>query len=112
MLTRRGLLAVLAGAVVDPERLIWRPGTKLISIPRPRVVIAEELEVIYVRPVLGAIANAIERELAAGLAHVFPPPPVLVVSHRVARDLAALASEPGVYTGRLGHRLDLTKRPV
>jgi hypothetical protein len=31
--TRRALLAVLAGAVIDPEKLPWKPG-KLISIPK------------------------------------------------------------------------------
>lgn len=34
-MTRRALLAVLAGAALDPERLLWQPG-KFISIPRPK----------------------------------------------------------------------------
>jgi hypothetical protein len=35
--TRRGFLAALAaGFVIDPERLLWVPGKKLISIPKPR----------------------------------------------------------------------------
>ena len=34
-MTRRVLFAVLAGAVLDPERLLWRPGARLISIPTP-----------------------------------------------------------------------------
>ncbi len=34
-MTRRALLSLLAGAALDPERLLWRPGAKLISIPRP-----------------------------------------------------------------------------
>jgi hypothetical protein len=33
---RRGFLAMLAGAALDPERLLWVPGRKLISIPTPR----------------------------------------------------------------------------
>ena len=33
-LTRRGLIGLLAGAALDPERLLWKPG-KLISIPKP-----------------------------------------------------------------------------
>ena len=40
-MNRRGLFAVLAGAVaaaVDPERLLWIPGRKLISIPKPATV--------------------------------------------------------------------------
>jgi hypothetical protein len=33
---RRGFLAALAGAfVADPERALWVPGQKLISIPSP-----------------------------------------------------------------------------
>jgi hypothetical protein len=34
MLTRRALLAAFSGAALDPERLLWQPGAKLISIPR------------------------------------------------------------------------------
>lgn len=37
MLNRRGFLAALAGGAAvaaDPERLLWRKGAKLISIPR------------------------------------------------------------------------------
>jgi hypothetical protein len=38
-MNRRGFLgfmgAAIAGATLDPERLLWRPNTKLISIPRP-----------------------------------------------------------------------------
>ncbi|MGD0012803.1 MAG: hypothetical protein ABSD56_00025 [Bryobacteraceae bacterium] len=45
-MNRRGFFAVLAGvaatAVLDPERLLWVPGKKLISIPRPRLTIAFE----------------------------------------------------------------------
>ena len=32
-MNRRGFLAVLAAAAADPERLLWTPGAKLISIP-------------------------------------------------------------------------------
>jgi len=36
MINRRGFLASLAAAVfADPERLLWRPGAKTISIPKP-----------------------------------------------------------------------------
>ncbi len=36
-LSRRGLLGMLAGAMVmDPEKLLWVPGKKLISIPKPK----------------------------------------------------------------------------
>lgn len=40
-MTRRKLFRTLAGSVagmaLDPERLLWRPGAKLISIPKPRL---------------------------------------------------------------------------
>ncbi len=39
-MNRRGFLGILgaaiAGATLDPERLLWEPGKKLISIPKPR----------------------------------------------------------------------------
>ena len=34
-MNRRLFLASLTGLVVDPERLLWTPGKKLISIPPP-----------------------------------------------------------------------------
>jgi hypothetical protein len=36
-LSRRSLLGLLAASVVDPERLLWVSGKKLISIPKPRL---------------------------------------------------------------------------
>jgi hypothetical protein len=40
-MNRRGFLGLLAGvaagAVLDPEKLLWVPGRKLISIPPPAV---------------------------------------------------------------------------
>jgi hypothetical protein len=34
-MTRRSLFGILAAAVaIDPERLLWAPGKKLISIPK------------------------------------------------------------------------------
>jgi hypothetical protein len=34
-MNRRGFITtLLAGAVLDPERLLWTPGKKLISIPQ------------------------------------------------------------------------------
>jgi hypothetical protein len=32
-MNRRAFIAALTGAVLDPERLIWQPGRKTISIP-------------------------------------------------------------------------------
>ncbi len=37
-MTRRGLIGALLGAAtMDPERLLWVPGAKVISIPKPVV---------------------------------------------------------------------------
>jgi hypothetical protein len=37
-LNRRSFLAILAaGLALDPERMLWLPGKKLISIPKPRL---------------------------------------------------------------------------
>ncbi|MES2136627.1 MAG: hypothetical protein V4502_06155 [Pseudomonadota bacterium] len=37
-MNRRGFLASIAAALVlDPERALWVPGRKLISVPAPRV---------------------------------------------------------------------------
>jgi hypothetical protein len=49
--TRRGFLGALiagaAAAAVDPERLLWVPGRKLISVPKPRVVFVEYVELTF-----------------------------------------------------------------
>jgi hypothetical protein len=46
--SRRGFLgllgAVAAGAVIDPERALWIPGRRLISIPRERVLYTQHYE--------------------------------------------------------------------
>jgi hypothetical protein len=40
---RRGFLGALFGAaVLDPERLLWVPGQKMISIPAPRMVTPDD----------------------------------------------------------------------
>lgn len=50
--TRRGFLAAMAGAfVVDPERALWVPGKRTISIPKDLNVEAE-LERSYREAVL------------------------------------------------------------
>lgn len=37
-MNRRGFLSTLAaGFAIDPEKLLWRPGAKIISIPRPSI---------------------------------------------------------------------------
>ena len=37
-MTRRGIFGLLAASLtLDPEKLLWVPGAKLISIPKPSV---------------------------------------------------------------------------
>lgn len=49
-MNRRGFIAALAGAfALDPERLLWRRGEKLISIPAPSVPV-EETFIGWIRP--------------------------------------------------------------
>jgi hypothetical protein len=55
-MNRRGFLVMLAGAVLDPERLLWVPGKKLISIPAPRKLDPFPFGVISVYP--GGLACA------------------------------------------------------
>lgn len=71
-MNRRGFLGALAGAIagatLDPERALWRPGAKLISIPPvapvSRVVTPEGIE-ICVR----YVANENRLDLLYGLWH-------------------------------------------
>ena len=41
-MNRRNFLSTLFGGAaamqLDPERLLWRPGAKLISIPKPAII--------------------------------------------------------------------------
>ncbi len=43
MMTRRSLFGLIAAATLDPERLLWKPGAKLISIPAILPFTFEEL---------------------------------------------------------------------
>lgn len=44
-MNRRGFLAALLGtAVLDPERLLWVPGKRLISIPAADLTLKHQLE--------------------------------------------------------------------
>lgn len=78
-MNRRGFLGTLLGGaalVADPERLLWTPGKKLISIPKPVIheisgaaIMArwrqsdEYLNSMYLRPAAEALARAINFKL-------------------------------------------------
>ncbi len=58
MLNRRGFLAAIAAAVtLDPEKLLWVPGKKLISIPAP----APNFETLYTPFTIDMIELAYKR---------------------------------------------------
>lgn len=50
---RRGFLgligAALAGAVMDPDRALWVPRKRLISIPKPTVTSPEGMSIRHIR---------------------------------------------------------------
>lgn len=58
---RRSFLAAIAAAFVapDPEKLLWQPGKKLISIPAPRKVVPlHPSRVIYSRFVVDVTTHS------------------------------------------------------
>ena len=56
-MNRRGFLAALASAlVIDPERLLWVPGWKSISIPRPSPMLAVGDIVLFRHALMHTIA--------------------------------------------------------
>lgn len=70
-MNRRAFLGMLgaavAGATLDPERLLWRPAAKLISIPTPRLTLDDiDLEKIrrrYLGPAIKALAHEIDLQV-------------------------------------------------
>jgi hypothetical protein len=66
-MNRRGFLsflgAAVAGATLDPERLLWKPGAKTISIPSPLLSFSmDEFREAYLRPLAIEIANQMDRD--------------------------------------------------
>lgn len=65
-MNRRGFLgflgAAIVGATLDPEKAIWEPGRKLISIPRVSTV--GTFNALYIRPAMEQIAAQIDAEIA------------------------------------------------
>jgi len=70
-----GLAAIAAGATLDPERLLWRPGAKLISIPAPPRVLLNVGDVFtiegryMVNPITGS--EAVYTDPATGIEYSF-----------------------------------------
>jgi hypothetical protein len=75
VLNRRGFLSLLgigaATAAIDPERLIWTPGRKLISIPAPRVIVRVNITDV--------LAAQIERVRPKIMEHFYTAPRYMVI---------------------------------
>lgn len=56
-MNRRGFLSLLgglaSGAVLDPERLLWVPGARLISVPKPTADVSSTLREMEMRIAAG-----------------------------------------------------------
>lgn len=88
-MNRRGFIgsigAALAGTVLDPERLLWVPGQKVISIPKPSVFITPH--------------QLSEMILSKWKSNLFNP----------AYDVAFLYSRD---IGKVGHTINVRKPPA
>ena len=62
-MTRRALFGLMAAAALDPEKLLWVPGKKLISIPKPEAfpypfcLDLHEFERLYIEPAMRIVAE-------------------------------------------------------
>lgn len=86
-MNRRGFLSTLAGALLassqlDPEKALWVPGKKLISIPQPSL----SIELVVVNRLHSIDANG---NFRFHIDAIIPPFPRLIDGNR-----AALQSSP------------------
>lgn len=68
-MNRRGFFGVLLGGAavmaLDPERALWKPGAKLISVPNWDLRLSlQDFERRYIEPAAAALADSIETEVA------------------------------------------------
>lgn len=96
-MNRRGFLGALLGALVlDPEKALWVPGRKLISIPTPQRfsnfqwdsvqygLSFEEFAARYIHPAMASLANnsdaqSMQRWLKAGAMHRYD----VLIGHKI-----------------------------
>lgn len=68
-MNRRGflgaMLGAVAGATLDPERLLWVPGRKVYSVPKLRDVNFEMIAELYVKPAMLNLAEEIDLQVLA-----------------------------------------------
>lgn len=66
-MNRRGFLSTLLGGAamaLDPERLLWVPGKKLISIPKPQGIDLELIRRYYLNPAIAEFIKQTEAHMA------------------------------------------------
>lgn len=83
-MNRRGFLsflgAAVAGATLDPERLLFVPGRKLISIPAPSLsnLDFEYMAELYIRPAVVRWADDIDQYVLGRSSEWVPTPELSV----------------------------------
>ncbi len=109
MIGRRGFLGALLGAaVLDPEKLLWVPGKKMISIPAERIKIPKiryVLEFTRFGPVISSSVGSradwvVSEYYNAGWDATVTPLPTLTVSNSqgVYIDRMEVILDPNPYT--------------
>ncbi len=80
-MTRRLIFRLLAAATLDPERLLWKPGAKLISIPARERFLKER----YLDSAARAIAAKIDARMAClpAIARQYAPSPFKSAPSRI-----------------------------
>ncbi len=116
-MNRRGFLgmwgAAIAGATLDPEELLWVPGKKLISIPKPAVVLAQHFEIGDIITIAGRYAinprtfeyeSGLQRFVVTGVTesgdglNVFPTLNAIIAPQDIVRHNRIDPSDPAQYT--------------
>lgn len=93
-MNRRAFFGLIAGglaAAADPDRTLWVPGRKLISIPAVRLT--EDLVNLYLRPALIGIADRYDRDLCSAA------PAFYLASHKHSQNDVLIESVPADHSG-------------
>jgi hypothetical protein len=99
-MNRRAFLAAIAGLTLDPERLLWRPGAKLISIPKPVMVDREPFVTVFERWQKEQEHRFVRLQYVAGelvSRDIWPSPPFVLVPHSDELEGFKFASKVAIY---------------
>lgn len=100
-MNRRGFLGALMGASLDPERLLWTPGKKLISIPAQKKVWDDRMEILLTREEVSRFCDLVIRHRdVLGNWHIvasgktgLPPQIAVRTSDGLMRHIVSLTNE-------------------